>query len=80
MHDERTPTPDEEDRRADRAIVLFLLDPKIQRPWSRDEIEREMGENVTDSIRRLHGAGLVHLHGDFIWATRAALVADEIEA
>jgi hypothetical protein len=59
MHDERTPTPAEEDRRIDHAIILFLLDPKIQRPRSRDEIEREIGEDVRDSIARLHGAGLI---------------------
>jgi hypothetical protein len=70
MNDERTPTPAEEDRRIDHAIILFLLDSKIQRPWSRDEIEREIGEDVRDSIARLHGAGLIHRHGDFMWATQ----------
>jgi hypothetical protein len=39
-----------------------------------------MGEDVTDSIARFHGAGLIHRHGDFMWATRAALIADEIVA
>ena len=69
-------TPAEQDRRIDDAIAMLLLDRMTQRPWSREEIEREMGCDVTDSLARLYGAGLIHRLDGFAWATRAALAAD----
>lgn len=78
MPEERTPTPVEEDRRADRRIILLLLDDEAQRPWSEQEIEREIGCDVRDSLARLYAAGLIHRHKGFVWATRAALVAEAI--
>jgi hypothetical protein len=75
---ERTPTPVEEDRQVDHAIALLLLDPESQRPWSEEEMKREIGCDVTDSLARLYAAGLIHRHGSFVWATRAALAADAI--
>jgi hypothetical protein len=78
MPEERTPTPVEEDGQVDHAIVLLLLDRESQRPWSEQEIEREIGCNVTDSLARLYAAGLIHRLESFVWATRAALMADAI--
>jgi hypothetical protein len=58
----------------------MLVDRDAQRPWSEDEIEREVGGGARDCLNILHGAGLVHRLGGFVWASRAALVADEIAA
>ena len=69
MHDQPNP---------DRAILGMLVDPGAQRPWSEDEIEREVGSGATDCLNMLYGAGLIHRLGGFVWASRAALTADGI--
>jgi hypothetical protein len=71
MHDQRNP---------DRAILGMLMDHATQRPWSEDEIEREVGSGARQSLDALHGAGLIHRLGGFAWATRAALAADQLAA
>jgi hypothetical protein len=78
MHDE--PTPAERDAERESAILQMLLDEDGARPWSADEIEREVGYDPSDCLRRLHGAGLLHCLQDFYWPTRAALVAEQIKA
>jgi hypothetical protein len=50
------------------------------RPWSFDEIERERAFDPNDSLRCLHGAGLLHRLQEFYWPTRATLVAEQIKA
>jgi hypothetical protein len=77
MPDEN-PTPDW--RVTDHAILGLISDPDAQRPWSFDEIAREMGDRgaTTDCLASLHGAGLVHRCGEFVWTTRAAMRADEL--
>jgi predicted transcriptional regulator len=80
MHDEPTPTVIERDAQEDSAILGLLMLETSHRPWSVDEIAREMDRDVTDSLNRLYGGGLIHrLHG-FVWASRAAVMADEIAA
>ena len=71
MHDQPNP---------DRAILGMLVDRDAQRPWSEDEIERETGSGTKDCLHVLYAAGLIHRFGGFVWASRAALVADEIAA
>ncbi len=78
MPEERIPTPVEKVGQVDHAIVLLLLDPEAQRPWSEQELEREIGSDVTDSLTRLHAVGLIHRLKGFVWATRAALAAEAI--
>jgi hypothetical protein len=75
-----SPTPAEREQEADGVILSWLTEDDAQRPWSVDEIVREYGEpnNANDALSRLHGSGLIHRHGEFVWATRAALRADEI--
>ena len=55
--------------------------PDQQRPWAVRELVLEIGSqiDVEDALARLHGAGLVHRCGEFVWATRAALAAVAIE-
>jgi hypothetical protein len=77
MPKERTPSPAEEDGQVDSA-VLALLVYGDSRPWSVDEVEREIGDDTEDSLARLYGAGLIHRLKRFVWASRAAVMADEI--
>jgi hypothetical protein len=69
MHDQPNP---------DRAILGMLVASDAQRPWSEDEIEREVGSGAKDCLNLLYGAGLIHRLDGFVWASRAALLADEI--
>jgi hypothetical protein len=65
----------------DSAILGLLVDPEAHRPWSVDEVAREIGDKVAtaDGLARLIGAGLAHRTSeDFVWATRAALYAEAL--
>jgi hypothetical protein len=81
MPDENpTLSPAQRDQNADGNILLWLTQDDAQRPWSVDEIVREYGDHADaiDALARLHGVGLIHRSGEFVWATRAAIRADEI--
>ncbi len=79
MQQEPTLSPAEREGMTDSAILGLLVNAEDQRLWSFEEIEREMGYNPIDSLNRLYGGGLIHrLDKKFFWATRAALMADEI--
>jgi hypothetical protein len=65
----------EQDARADRATLELLLYDDSPRPWSDEEIGREIGGGAPDCIARLHAAGLLHRLGGFAWPTRAAIIA-----
>jgi hypothetical protein len=77
MHDEPTDVI-ERDNARDRALLQTLLLETSHRPWAVEEVAREMGEDVTDSLRRLYGGGLIHRLDGFVWATRAAAMTDDI--
>jgi hypothetical protein len=82
MQDDPSLDPAEVLRVNNSAVFGLLLDPGEQRPWSVRELVLEIGGqiDVEDALARLHGAGLVHRCGEFVWATRAALAADAIES
>jgi hypothetical protein len=80
MPDQPIPSSAEQEGQLDRAILGMLLLDTSQRPWAEEEIAREMGANPVDSLNRLYGGGLIHRLEGFFWATRAALVSDEIGA
>jgi hypothetical protein len=73
MHDQ--PTPVEQDDQIDGVILAVLCDEDAQRPWTVDEIGREIGDDVAaaDSLSRLARGGLIHRLDVFVFATRAAL-------
>ncbi len=81
---ETQPTPDPADsaQMTEGAILLLLTDSDEQRPWSVEEIIREFGGRnaAIDALASLHGAGLIHrTTDDFVFATRAAIRAGEID-
>ena len=80
MHDQRTPPGFPAEADTDGAIMAMLLQPDAQRPWTACEIVREIGDEiaVVDSLRRLHGGGLIHRLDGFVFATRAALASDQL--
>ena len=73
-------TPAEEDSRVESAILAMLTDQNEQRPWSQDEVAREIGDAIdtTDALTRLHAVGLVHRLDGFVFASRAAVRSVEI--
>ncbi|MBW8017973.1 MAG: hypothetical protein FVQ82_17520 [Planctomycetes bacterium] len=79
MHDKPNLGPEQ----ADAAILGLLLEPDSQRPWSADEVARELGDELAaiDSLARLAGAGLVYRLDRFVWVSRAAaLHSDRLAA
>jgi hypothetical protein len=80
MQDDITPTVAEREDAVDKAILALLLTPEEQRPWSVDEVGREIGDQVdaVDSLARLHAAGPIHRLGEFAFASRAALTAEKL--
>jgi hypothetical protein len=69
----------ERERHTDSEILHLLSEPDSRWPWSVAEVERVFGNEAHDSLNRLHGGGLIHRHGGFVWPTRAALKAQDIE-
>ena len=62
-------------------MLDLLLHGGAAGPWAEEELVREIGDGlaVRDALARLHGAGLVHrLHEGFVFATRAAMRADQL--
>jgi hypothetical protein len=78
MQQQRTLTSVEEAGIIDSGVLGLLTQRDNQRPWSKDEIDREIGQDSSDSLSRLYGAGLIHRLKGFVWASRAAVMADDI--
>jgi hypothetical protein len=70
----------EQDDHLDRSLLNLLLRPGVHGLWSVDELGREMGEplQVLDAVNRLHGQGLIHRLGDFVFLTRAIARHEEL--
>jgi hypothetical protein len=75
MHDEtsRGEAALERDRLR-HTLLELLLTERMPGLWSAGELAVAMGDEVVavDAITTLHAAGLVHVHGDFVFPTRAA--------
>jgi Fe2+ or Zn2+ uptake regulation protein len=76
----------QEDHRLQQAILALLVH---EHPAQRcvDEVIRELTDQpqdpmqrdaITNALRRLAAAGLIHRHGAFVFATRAAVRADQL--
>ena len=70
----------EQDAHTDAAILEVLLDDDAQRPWSEDEVALVLEDPIaaSDGLGRLARAGLIHRLDRFVFASRAALHADQI--
>jgi hypothetical protein len=79
--------PSHEDDLAQQSVLAVLLDAyPAQR--STEEVVRELTDRpdefaerdrIDNAIRDLVGAGLLHRHGSFLFATRAAVRFDELK-
>jgi hypothetical protein len=78
MQQQRTLTPAQQEAQIDAEILRLLSDSDAQRPWSVDELVRQCGNDTTDSLNRLYTVGLIHRLRSFVWATRAAIAADDL--
>ncbi len=79
---EPTLMPAESQARTESAVMTLLLLHDDQRPWSTDELIREIGrpDDVRNAIYSLHGVGLLHRTSDgFIFPTRAATHLDGLD-
>jgi hypothetical protein len=79
---EPTLMPAENQTRTESTIMTLLLVPDDQRPWSTEELIREIGRpnDVHNAICSLHGVGLIHRTSDgFVFATRAATHLDGLD-
>ena len=83
----REPPSHEEDL-AQQAVLAVLLDAhpaqrsieEIVRELVEDPAEFSERDRVENAIRDLVGAGLLHRHGSFVFATHAAVRLNELKA
>jgi hypothetical protein len=82
-----SPAPAAEDCHAQQSILALLLDA-YPAQLTVDEVMREMTDRPNDfaprdtvinALRDLTAAGLLHRHGPFVLATRAAVRFDELK-
>jgi hypothetical protein len=69
----------EREARNDNLILTFLLDDDY--PWTVEEVGREFCDPgyASDAVSRLTSAGLVHRLGEFVFPTRTARRAAELQ-
>jgi hypothetical protein len=79
------PSEDDQVQQAILSLMVGIYPAQL----SMEELVREMTDQPHDfagrdrieiAVRALTGAGLLHAHGQFLFATRAAVRADELNA
>jgi hypothetical protein len=82
MYDQSRATPWGDAWTAERAIVLQVLRDDHGERWSRGELEQEISDidpvALGQAMECLREDGVVHLSGDFVWASRCALHLDAL--
>jgi predicted transcriptional regulator len=81
MPDEAGRTQPQRSERTEWIVLDLLLDAEAQRPWSIEEVVREIGKpvDVADALSALQAAGLIHRTADgFVFAARAAIRYSQI--
>ena len=64
----------------EQAIVLMLMSDDSTGVWWRPDIEQEIGDadDVHDALANLERSGLVHLEGEMVAVTRAAVRTSQL--
>ena len=68
----------EQQNEQDDVLLNVLIATNNHRPFSEDEIARALERDPDDSLRRLYAGGLIHRLNGYVWASTAAVMADEI--
>ena len=79
---EPTLMPAESQAMTESTVMSLLLIHDDHRPWSTDELIREIGRpnDVHNAIASLHSVGLIHRTTDgFVFPTRAATRLDNLD-
>ncbi len=83
MQDQNKQVRSSDDRRVEKAIVLQLLRDDHDERWSRAELEVELVPTgplaISDALARLEAAGVLHLFGEAVSASRATKRLDDLE-
>jgi len=79
MQEQTTLNPIERQNTLDATVLHLLITDCNHRPMAVEEIERSVGKAAIDSLHRLRVGGLIHQLENFVWASRAAVMADEIK-
>jgi hypothetical protein len=77
----RTSERDLDQRATDSAIMLLLLSPTNDGPWTDAELERELSASplqVKDALATLNGAGFVHTQACLVLASHTAQRMDQL--
>jgi hypothetical protein len=71
----------EDQDKVEHAVLDLLLSSDLPGLWSVEEVQREIGKPlaVSDSLAHLTRTGLVHRCGEFVFPTRAAVRADQLQ-
>jgi predicted amino acid racemase len=81
MQDESSrPSPAEQMDRVQNIVLHMLLRDDAPGPWTVVEVGTALGSQIEaqDALMGLHMAGLIHRHGQFVWATKSAARAMEL--
>jgi hypothetical protein len=80
IQDGEPPNLAEQDYQIDNVVIDCML-VGAPWPWSVQELAREIGNEVdaVDSVGRLVRRGLLHRSGEFVFPTRAARSAHELQ-
>ena len=80
MPDEQ-PSLADDDKTVEAGILERLTGERDQRPWSVDELIRDVGQRLPaiDAINNLQRIGLIHRCGELVFPTRVALRAAELD-
>ncbi len=64
----------------EQAIVLMLMDEESTGVWWRPDVEQEIGDadDVRDALASLQRCGVVHVQGEMVAVSRAALRTSQL--